>query len=92
VFKTGALALIGDISTSTAQHTTIMNMAEGFRGRAILGPAILTRLLQRGLPWQWLYLVAGSICVGLIVLALLVRYPKSPTPPGGQPLTGTGGR
>ena len=91
VFKTGALALIGDISTSTAQHTTIMNMAEGFFGvGAILGPAILTRLLQRGLPWQWLYLVAGSMCVGLIVLALLVRYPKSPTPPGGQPLKGTG--
>ena len=91
VFKTGALALIGDISTSTAQHTTIMNMAEGFFGvGAILGPAILTRLLERGLPWQWLYLVAGSMCVGLIVLALLVRYPTSPTPPDGQPLKGTG--
>ena len=25
VFKTGALALIGDISTSTAEHTSIMN-------------------------------------------------------------------
>jgi fucose permease len=91
VFKTGALALIGDISTSTAQHTTIMNMAEGFFGvGAILGPAILTRLLERGLPWQWLYLVAGSMCVGLIVLALLVRYPNSPTPRDGQPLKGTG--
>jgi fucose permease len=91
VFKTGALALIGDISTSTTQHTTIMNMAEGFFGvGAILGPAILTRLLQRGLPWQWLYVVAGSMCVGLIVLALLVRYPQSPTPPGGRPLKGTG--
>ena len=42
VFKTGALALIGDISTSTAQHTSIMNMAEGFFGvGAIIGPAIL---------------------------------------------------
>jgi len=91
VFKTGALALIGDISTSTAQHTTIMNMAEGFFGvGAILGPAILTRLLQRGLPWQWLYLVAGSMCVGLIVLALLVKYPESPKPVGGQVLKGTG--
>ena len=91
VFKTGALALIGDISTSTAQHTTIMNMAEGFFGvGAILGPAILTRLLQRGLPWQWLYLVAGSMCVGLIVLALLVKYPESPKPAGGQVLKGTG--
>jgi fucose permease len=91
VFKTGALALIGDISTSTAQHTAIMNMAEGFFGvGAIVGPAILTRLLNAGLPWQWLYLIAGAICTGLIVLALLVRYPASPQPAGGQALKGTG--
>ena len=49
VFKTGALALIGDISTSTAQHTSIMNTAEGFFGvGAIIGPAILARLLAAG--------------------------------------------
>jgi len=91
VFKTGALALIGDISRSTAQHTAIMNMAEGFFGvGAIVGPAILTRLLNAGLPWQWLYLIAGCICVGLIALALLVKYPESPKPAGGQALKGTG--
>ncbi len=91
VFKTGALALIGDIATSTAQHTSIMNMAEGFFGvGAIIGPAILTRLLNAGLPWQWLYLIAGCICVGLIALALLVKYPESPKPAGGQALEGTG--
>ena len=91
VFKTGALALIGDISTSTAQHTAIMNMAEGFFGvGAIVGPAILTRLLNAGLPWQWLYLIAGSICVGLIALAMLVRYPASPKAAGGQGFRGTG--
>jgi fucose permease len=91
VFKTGALALIGDISTSTAQHTSIMNMAEGFFGvGAIVGPAILTRLLNAGLPWQWLYLIAGSICVGLIVLAMLVRYPESPKAAGDQGFKGTG--
>src|SRR4029453_15604906 len=28
IFKTGALALIGDMSTSTAEHTAIMNVAE----------------------------------------------------------------
>lgn len=82
VFKTGALALIGDISTSTAQHTRIMNMAEGFFGvGAIVGPALLTRLLNDGLPWQWLYSIAGTICVGLIVLAMLVKYPPAPKPP-----------
>jgi fucose permease len=78
VFKTGALALIGDISTSTAQHTSIMNTVEGFFGvGAIIGPAILTRLLAAGLSWKWLYVIAGSVCVVLIVLALLVRYPQS---------------
>ena len=61
VFKTGALALIGDISTSTAQHTSIMNTAEGFFGvGAIIGPAILARLLAAGLSWTWLYVIAGA--------------------------------
>jgi fucose permease len=78
IFKTGALALIGDISTSTAQHTSIMNTAEGFFGvGAIIGPAIVARLLGAGLSWQWLYAIAGVICVGLIVLALLVKYPEA---------------
>ena len=82
VFKTGALALIGDISTSTAQHTSIMNTVEGFFGvGAIIGPAILTRLLTAGLSWKWLYVIAGSMCVVLIVLALMVKYPASATPP-----------
>ena len=91
VFKTGALALVGDISTSTSQHTRIMNTAEGFFGvGAIIGPALLTRLLASGLSWQWLYAVAGAICVGLIVLALLVRYPASARPAGGGGFRGTG--
>ena len=69
VFKTGALALIGDISTSTAQHTSIMNTVEGFFGvGAIIGPAILTRMLAAGMSWKWLYVMAGTICVVLIVL------------------------
>ena len=78
VFKTGALALLGDISMSTSQHTAIMNTLEGFFGvGAIIGPAILTRLLSAGLSWKWLYVIAGSICVVLIVLALLVKFPTS---------------
>jgi fucose permease len=79
IFKTGALALIGDLSSSTTQHTSIMNMLEGFFGiGAIVGPAILARLLAAGLSWIWLYVLAGAICVTLIVIASLVRYPISP--------------
>ena len=91
VFKTGALALIGDISRSTAQHTSIMNTAEGFFGvGAIIGPAILAQLLGAGLPWQWLYVMAGALCVGLIVLALRVRYPETTAPPEGSAASSTG--
>ena len=76
IFKTGALALIGDISRSTAEHTSIMNTVEGFFGvGSIVGPAVLSQLLNRGVPWQWLYAIAGSMCVILILTALSVRYP-----------------
>src|SRR6476620_10699063 len=44
IFKTGALALIGDISRSTAEHTSIMNTVEGFFGiGSIVGPAVLSQ-------------------------------------------------
>jgi fucose permease len=77
VFKTGALALIGDISTSTTQHTSIMNMVEAFFGiGSIIGPAILARLLSTGVSWKWLYVMAGGICVLLILIAWKVRYPE----------------
>jgi len=76
IFKTGALALIGDLATSTRQHTSIMNTLEGFFGiGAIVGPAILTQLLGAGLSWKWLYVIAGIICLALIAVALTVRYP-----------------
>ncbi len=76
IFKTGALALIGDISSSTKQHTSIMNMVEGFFGvGAIIGPAIVARLLTAGLSWQWLYVIVGTVCASLIVIAALLRYP-----------------
>jgi len=78
IFKTGALALIGDISESTTQHTSIMNMVEGFFGvGAIVGPAIVTRLVTVGVAWQWLYVIVGTVCASLIVIALLVRYPAT---------------
>jgi fucose permease len=90
IFKTGALALIGDISTSTAQHTSIMNTLEGFFGvGAIIGPAILTRMLAAGMSWTWLYVLAGAICVVLIALALVVKYPHTAVPARTSGSTGT---
>ena len=81
VFKTAALALIGDISTSTAQHTAIMNTAEGFFGiGSIVGPAILAQLLGAGVAWHWLYVLAGGLCLLLIVTALQIDYPESTRP------------
>jgi len=78
IFKTAALALIGDIVSSTTEHTSIMNTVEGFFGvGSIIGPAILARLLLRGLSWRWLYVIAATMCVLLIVTAASVRYPAA---------------
>ncbi|MCF8347479.1 MAG: MFS transporter [Bacteroidales bacterium] len=78
IFKTGALALIGDISTSTREHTSTMNNVEGFFGvGAIIGPFIVTYFLSRGVEWRYLYVVAATLSVVLIVLSLLAKYPKT---------------
>jgi fucose permease len=42
------------------------------------------------MSWKWLYVVAGAMCVVLIVLALLVRYPDAPRPSAGSAFSGTG--
>ena len=78
VFKTGALALIGDLSKSTTEHTSLMNTVEGFFGvGSIIGPAILARLLATGASWKGLYVLAGTMCVVLILIALRAQYPHS---------------
>jgi len=78
VFKTGALALIGDISRSTTEHTSIMNLVEGFFGvGSIVGPALLAKLLGLGVHWKWLYVIAGTMCLLLVAMALMVRYPHT---------------
>ncbi len=78
IFKTAALALIGDISTSTTEHTATMNTVEGFFAvGAIIGPAIVAHLLVVGTSWKWLYVIAGSICVLLIFTASFVTYPQT---------------
>lgn len=78
VFKTGALALIGDFCSSTKQHTSTMNAVEGFFAvGAIIGPFVVTYFLSEDVKWQWLYVVAGSLCVALIIMASLVKYPET---------------
>ncbi|MEI8112706.1 MAG: MFS transporter [Bacteroidia bacterium] len=78
VFKTGALALIGDICKSTKEHTSTMNTVEGFFAvGAIIGPFIVTYFLSKGVDWKWLYVVAGTLCIVLIIMAMLVEYPKT---------------
>lgn len=77
IFKTGALALIGDISTSSREHTRTMNTVEGFFGvGAIIGPAIVAYLLAAKVSWIYLYIFAGFICLLLIVIAARVNYPR----------------
>lgn len=78
VFKTGGLALIGDVTKSTTEHSSLMNMVEGFFATgAIIGPAIVATLLVSGFSWKWLYVIAGAICGLLIVVALCVRFPQT---------------
>lgn len=76
VFKIGALALIGDVSRSTREHTTFMNTVEGFFAvGAIVGPATVATLLAAGLSWKYLYVIAAGICMVLVAAALAARYP-----------------
>ncbi len=78
IFKTGALALVGDITNSTTEHTSTMNAVEGFFGMgAIIGTAIVARLVAAGFSWKYLYVIAGTVCVALILTALSVKYPKT---------------
>jgi fucose permease len=81
IFKSGALALIGDISSSTRQHAANMNLVEGFFGvGAIVGPALVTVLLQGGLSWKWLYLIAAALCALLVAGTALAPFPRSAAP------------
>ncbi len=78
IFKSAALALIGDISRSTKEHTSTMNAVEGFFGvGAIIGPFIVSYFFQKGVDWKWLYIIAGSISIVLIAMAVWARYPET---------------
>ncbi len=85
LFKTGALALIGDISGNHQEHTATMNKVEGFFGvGAIVGPAVVSYLLTAGVSWKYLYLCAGALCVLLSLVALRAKYPVTKQSQGGQ--------
>lgn len=76
IFKTAALALIGDVTASSREHTRFMNTVEGFFAvGAIAGPAIVAVLIGAGVSWKWLYVLAAAICLGLVAMASAVRAP-----------------
>lgn len=78
IFKTAALALIGDISTSNNEHTSTMNMVEGFFGvGAIIGTFMVSYFLFKGVEWKFLYVVAALLSLLLIMIALFVKYPPT---------------
>ena len=78
IFKTAALALIGDISTSTEDHTSKMNAVEGFFGvGAIIGPMLVVYFNANGISWRWLYLIAAGLCCLMILAALVTKYPET---------------
>jgi fucose permease len=88
IFKTAALALIGDISQSTKEHTGTMNGAEAFFGvGAIIGPLLVAYLIRQGVDWIWLYVIAGGLCTLLILMALWVNYPKTVKKPNAKPVS-----
>jgi fucose permease len=77
IFKIGALALVGDISRTTEQHTSTMNLIEGFFGvGSIVGPVLIASLIAHDVSWKWLYVIASGVCAVLVVTALIVRYPR----------------
>ncbi|MGQ8364474.1 MFS transporter [Glaciecola sp. 1036] len=87
IFKTAALALIGDISRSTKEHTSTMNGAEAYFGvGAIIGPLIVAYLIRAGIDWIWLYVIAGALCTLLIVIALFIDYPKTHKQANAEPI------
>lgn len=77
IFKTAALALIGDISSTPQEHTTTMNLVEGFFGvGAIIGPALVTYLLSENVNWTYLYVIAGVLALITMGVASLCKYPQ----------------
>ncbi|MFC3032678.1 MFS transporter [Pseudoalteromonas fenneropenaei] len=80
LFKTGAIALLGDISTTSKEHTKTMNQVEGFFAvGAIIGPAACSFMLAKGVSWTYLYVAAAVLCLLLIVVTAKASFPKPHT-------------
>ncbi len=78
IFKTAALALISDITTSTEGHTRTMNALEGFFGiGAIIGPLLVVSLHAKGVSWTYLYLFAAALCLAMIIWAAFTKFPET---------------
>ncbi|WP_246240038.1 MFS transporter [Pseudoalteromonas caenipelagi] len=81
LFKTAALALLGDLSPTNHAHTKTMNTVEGFFAiGAIVGPALVSYLITAGVSWVYLYVLAGVLCVMLSLATLKVRFVTKPKP------------
>ena len=78
IFKSGALAVIGEVSASARDHASNMDLVEGFFGvGAIVGPALVTTLLHSGFSWKWLYLVAAMLCGILLFGTAFAPFPRT---------------
>ena len=76
VFKSAGLALVGDITNNSLEHTKTMNLVEGFFGiGAIIGPALVTFLLANDYSWKYLYLFAGLVCILLALMTWNIETP-----------------
>jgi fucose permease len=80
LFKTAALALLGDLTPTSQAHTRTMNMVEGFFAvGAIVGPAAVSYMLASGISWVYLYILAGGLCSVLCLITFAVKFPERPT-------------
>lgn len=89
IFKSGSLALIGDLSRSTVEHARTMNLVEGFFGvGAIVGPAMVAFSVQSGASWKWVYLAAAALCAALLVGVFIAKFPKPTASTAHEPTPG----
>ena len=85
IFKTAILALIGDVATSTGDHTRRMNANEGFFALgAIVGPLLVVTLDKQGLSWTWLFLIAAAMCALMVFAAATTEYPQTKKTQGAE--------